>query len=105
MLYTEIQPQSFLGSGEDFQVFLPYIGMAAILLNGTEAFKVIVNILLTEGPMWNLVKIAQAISGKIFKNNTILYMYIAQGQGQITFVSQCSEDSSSDLGKNKKLNA
>ena len=51
MLYTQVQPQSFLGSGEDFQVFLPYIGMAAILLNGTEPFKVIVNIFLTEGPM------------------------------------------------------
>ena len=31
MLYTKIQPQSFLGSGEeDFWVFLPYMGMAAI---------------------------------------------------------------------------
>ena len=30
MIYTKIQPQSFLGSGdEDFKVFLPYMGMAA----------------------------------------------------------------------------
>ena len=29
MLYTKIQPQSFLGSGEeDFEEFLPYIDMA-----------------------------------------------------------------------------
>ena len=35
-------------------------------------------------PMWNLVKIPQAVSVKTFKNYTILYMYIAQGQGQIT---------------------
>ena len=36
-------------------------------------------------PMWNLVKSAQAVSEKkTFKDSTILYMYIAQGQGQIT---------------------
>ena len=29
--------------------FLPYMGMAAILYNGTEPFKQIGNILLTEG--------------------------------------------------------
>ena len=35
MLYTKIQPQSFLGSGvENFKEFLPYTGMAAILING-----------------------------------------------------------------------
>ena len=34
MIYTKIQPQSFLGSGEeDFQEFLPYMDMAAILFN------------------------------------------------------------------------
>ena len=61
------------------------MGMAAILLNGTEPFKQIINILSTEGPKWNLVKIAQAVSEKKkFKNYTILYMYIAQRQGQIT---------------------
>ena len=32
MLYTKIQPQSFFGSGEEeLYVFLPYMGMAAIL--------------------------------------------------------------------------
>ena len=30
--------------------------MAAILSNAIESFDQIVNILLTEGPMWNLVK-------------------------------------------------
>ena len=34
MLYIKIQPQSFLGSGGDFQVFLPNMGMMAILFNG-----------------------------------------------------------------------
>ena len=59
--------------------------MAAILLDGTEPFEQIVNILLTECPMWNLVKIAHAVSEKeTFKNYTMLYMYIDLGQGQIT---------------------
>ena len=39
MLYTKIQPQSFLGSGEkDFKVFLPYMGMVAILFYRAEPF-------------------------------------------------------------------
>ena len=58
MLCAMIQPQTFLGSGEeDF-----YMSMAAILFNGVEPFKQIVNTLSTEGPMWNLVKIAPAVS-------------------------------------------
>ena len=36
------------------------MGMAAILFNGAEPFEYIINTLLTEGPFWNLVKIAQA---------------------------------------------
>ena len=51
MPYTKIQPQSFLGSGEkDFKVFIPYMGMVAILLNDEEPFEQIVNILLTKSP-------------------------------------------------------
>ena len=73
MLYTKIQPQSFLGS---------YLGMAAILFNCAEQIG---NIRLREDPIWNLVKIAQTVSDKkTFKKYTILYMYIAQGQWQIT---------------------
>ena len=67
----KIQPQSFLGSGEELQVFfLPIMGKAAIMFSGVELFEQIVSILLT-GPMWNLVKIGQAISEKIM----FLYMY------------------------------
>ena len=52
MLYTKIQPQSFLSTGgEDFQVFLLYMGMAAILFNDAEPFEQSVNIPSTEGPM------------------------------------------------------
>ena len=57
--------------------------MRAILFIGAEPFEEIVSTPSTEGPMWNLVKIAQAVWEKKFKNYTILYMYVAQGQGQI----------------------
>ena len=51
MLHSKIQPQSFLGSGEeDFQEFLPYIDMAAILFSCVEPFEQIGNTLSTEGP-------------------------------------------------------
>ena len=61
------------------------MGMAAILFHGAESFEEIGNNLLTEGPKWNLVKIAKAVSEKkTFKNYTILYMYTTQEQGQIT---------------------
>ena len=49
MLYTTIQPQSFLGSREDFYEFLPYMDMAAILFNGVEQVEQIGNTLSTEG--------------------------------------------------------
>ena len=35
--------------------------MAAILFDGAEPFEQTGNITLTEGPLWNLVKIAQAV--------------------------------------------
>ena len=61
------------------------MGMAFILFNGAEPYDQIVNILSIEGLMWNVVKIVQEVSEKKpFKDFTILYMYIAQGQGQIT---------------------
>ena len=45
------------------------MGFAAILFNWVEPLKQIGNTLLTEGPMWNLVKIAQIVSEKkTFKN-------------------------------------
>ena len=57
--------------------------MGAILFNGSELFGQIVNILSTDGPMRKLVKIVQAVSEKMFIGFTILYMYIADWQGQI----------------------
>ena len=59
--------------------------MAAILFNNAEPFEQIDNMPSTEGPMWNLEKISQAVSErKTFKDYEILTMYLAQGQGQIT---------------------
>ena len=37
------------------------MGMADILFNGMEPFDQIVNILSTEGPMWNLMNIVQEV--------------------------------------------
>ena len=68
-----------------FFVFLPYMGMVAILFNIVEPFEQTVNIPSTEGSMLNLVKIGQVVSEKkMFKDNIILNMYIAKGQGSIT---------------------
>ena len=86
MLYTKIQPQNCLSTGEeDFQVFLPYMGMAVFLFNDAKPFEQSVNIPSTERTMWKLVKIGQVLSEKkMFKDFMFLYLYIAQGQGQIT---------------------
>ena len=44
MLYTKIQPQSFLGSGEEhFKVCLSYMFIAATLFNCAEPFEKIGN--------------------------------------------------------------
>ena len=51
MLYTKIQPQSFLGAGEDFQEFLPYMDMAAIPFQQKAPCEI----------WWNLLKWFQRI--------------------------------------------
>ena len=80
MLYTKIQPQSLFSSREEDSV-LPYMGMATILFNGAEPFEQIVSILSTEGPMWNLVKIVQAVSEKTSKEFMVWYIYL-RGKGR-----------------------
>ena len=60
--------------------------MVAILFNGAELVEQSNNSPSTEGPMGNLVKTDEVVSEKkTFKDHAILYIYIAQGQGQITF--------------------
>ena len=39
MLYTKIQPQNFLGSAKMILSVLPYMDMAAILINGPRPFE------------------------------------------------------------------
>ena len=80
MQYTKIQPESFLGSGEDDfkKILSAFMGMEAVLFCWVEPFEQVINTLSKDGSMWNLVNIAQAT----FKNDTILYMYIASGKGR-----------------------
>ena len=87
MMYTKIQSQNFLSSEVFFVfVFFSKMGLAANLFKGAQPFEQTANPLLTEScPMRNLVIIRQEISKKkTFKDYTILYLYIAQGQVQIT---------------------
>ena len=59
------------------------MGMPAILINGAEPFEQMFNILSTEDHMLNLVTIGQTVSENTFIDYMILYMYLAQRQGQI----------------------
>ena len=38
MICAKIRPQGYIGSGEDVKRFLPYIAIAAILVNGKQPF-------------------------------------------------------------------
>ena len=58
------------------KVFLVLEKCFTILFNGAEPFDQIANILLTEGPIGNLVKIVQEVLEKMLKDLKILYMYI-----------------------------
>ena len=59
------------------------MGMAAILFNSEVPFEQTDNTPSPESPMRNLVKIGQAVSEKkTFKDYTLLFMYIAKGQGR-----------------------
>ena len=60
------------------------MNMATILFNDAEPFEQIGNILLTEGPMWNLVKIAQAVSEKkpFKKLHNFIHEYSPRGKGR-----------------------
>ena len=59
------------------------MGIVAILFNDADLFEQTDNIPSTEGHMWNPVKTGHAVSEtKIFKDYTILYMYVAQDKGR-----------------------
>ena len=57
-------------------MFFIIYGHSNILFTGAEPFEQIVNIPSIEGPMWNLVKIGQAVSEKRFEDDMILYLHI-----------------------------
>ena len=63
MLYTKMQPQSFLGSGEEvlLSVFTN-MGMATILINGPWPFVQIFYPPLTKGTTLSLKKIGREVS-------------------------------------------
>ena len=59
--------------------------MVIILFNSVKPFEQTVTIPSTEDSMWNLVKTGQMVSEKkTFKDNMILNMHVAKGQGRIT---------------------
>ena len=78
ILYTKIQPQRL----SCFFVFLPYVGMAAILFNHVNPFRYIVKTSFDRRPLVKSGENGQWVSGKkSFKDYTDLYMYIVPGQG------------------------
>ena len=57
--------------------------MAAILINDVEPFEQNVNILSTEGPMWNLVQIGQVVlEKKRFKDFMVYTCIWHRGKGR-----------------------
>ena len=65
MICAKIQPQGILNSGEDFERFLPYIVIAAILVNGQRQFQQSFVSPTYGGSTWNLSKIGSAASEEI----------------------------------------
>ena len=62
MLHTKFQGHRSIGSGEDFLRFLPYMGMAAMLVMWPRPFE---QLFFPKGPggcIWNLVAIGPVVS-------------------------------------------
>ena len=63
MLHTKFQGHRSIGSGEeDFLRFLPYMGMAAILVMWPKPFEQLFVPRIPGGYIWNLVTIGPAVS-------------------------------------------
>ena len=76
MLYTKFQDHRPFGSGEEFLQFLPYMGMAAILVMWPGLFEQIFVPPSQGGSTWNLSSIGSVVSEeKMFENvdNTHTY--------------------------------
>ena len=75
MLYTNIQPQSFLCSTEGaFKCVLPHMGMAAILFSGTKPLKQIFNTPSTEGPILNLGKFVKRFQRILLRLHNFIHV-------------------------------
>ena len=69
MLHTKFQGHRSIGSGEeDFFRFLPYMGMAAMLVMWPEPFEQIFIPSSPGGSIWNLVTIGRVVFEKIVWN-------------------------------------
>ena len=79
MLYTKIQGHQPFGSGEeDFLRFLPYIGMAAILVMWPGPFEQTFVYPSPEGSTWNLASIGPVVFEEMFENvdiHTYIHTY------------------------------
>ena len=84
MLYTKIQPQSFLSSGEDFSVFTIY-GHVCYIVQWREIIRT-----KCQYPFDRRLHVKSGENGssglkeEVLKNYTVLCMYIVPEQGQIT---------------------
>ena len=64
MICAKIRPKDLFSSGEDFLKFLPYMGMAAILVNGPRLFWQSFITQPKGGSTWNLNNIGPEASEK-----------------------------------------
>ena len=62
-------------------MFLPYMGIAAILFKDAEPFEQSVNIPLTDGHMKSGENWSSGFRDEEVKDFMVLYLYIVQGQG------------------------
>ena len=62
MLHTKFQGHWSIGSGEDFLRFLPYMGMAAMLVMWPRPFEQFFFPKVPGGCVWNLVAIGLVVS-------------------------------------------
>ena len=83
MLHTKFQGNQSRGSGEkDFLMFLPYMGMAAILLIRPVPFEQIFKQPLPGACIWNLIKIGPTVSEeKSFENVDKHLILMTVGRG------------------------
>ena len=76
MLHTKFQSHRPSGFGDDFLRFLPYMGMAAILVMWPGSFEQTFVPPSQGGSIWNLASISPVVSEEMFENVDIHTTYI-----------------------------